>query len=163
MKSVSRNVTLRMAAASLEAKRKLDLQRIGVPTRPAVEEPELPDDPTELSDSALMVMFTRMTKWSEFLGTQLAVAEVDESYAEAILDKTKTLLGIDLRTNHGKEAAKSEEYWDLVDAYNEAKAYRKLIKVKFDNAERNSAMLSRELTRRVNRDSREGRVERYSA
>jgi hypothetical protein len=164
MRNVSRNVTLRMAAASLEAKAKLDRQRIGVPTRPAVDEPELPDDPTDLTDSELMRLFTRTTKWSEFLGTQLAVAEVDERCAEAILDKAKVLSGLDFRTTKGRESVRVDhEYWTLQDEYLEANAYRKLIKVKFDNAERNSAMLSRELTRRVNRDSREGRVERYSA
>jgi hypothetical protein len=92
------------------------------------------------------------------------VAEVDERCAEAILDKAKVLSGLDFRTTKGRESVRVDhEYWTLQDEYLEANAYRKLIKVKFDNAERNSAMLSRELTRRVNRDSREGRVERYSA
>lgn len=162
---VSRNVTLEMGQASLEAKRKMDRQRIFLPRRPEDDFPELPEDPTELGDSELMRLFVQLTKWSEYLGAQLAVAEVDERYADASLEQVKAVksLGSTSKTVSGAKAAAmaDPDYQAAQQDYNERHAYRKLVHVSFINAERNSALLSRELTRRVNRTEREGRSDRW--
>lgn len=157
------NKTLELGLASLEAKKRMDLQRIHLPTHPDVDQPELPADPTNLTDSALMSLFTQTTAWSEYLGSQLAAAEVDERYAEAAVEKAKVILGIDLRTKLGRAEAQDEasNYWTLLDTYQEKHAYRKLIAVMHSNMEGRSTLLSRELTRRVARTARDGRVERY--
>lgn len=155
-----KNATLEMGLASLEAKRVMEKQQIYLPDHPGEEPPDLPDDPTDLDDSELMSLFTELTRWSEFLGSQLAAAEVDERYAEAAAEKAKVILGIDLRTKIGKTAAQDEDsqYWELLSIYQEKMAYRKLVQVMFENMERRSTLLSRELTRRVNRAARDGRV-----
>jgi len=163
-KRVGRNLTLEMGLASLEAKRKLDRQRIFMPTRPESDFPGLPDDPTEPDDSELMTLFVRLTKWAEFLSAQQAAAEVDERYAEAALDKIKAIEGYDFRKPDARaRAGADQDYLDANDVFQRAYAYRKLVSVAFANAERNSTLLSRELTRRVNRIEREGRVERWSS
>lgn len=59
------------------------------------------------------------------------------------------------------KAYESEEYIKAEETYHEAMAYRKLVSVLYNNADRWSALLSRELTRRVNRDPRERRAGRY--
>lgn len=162
-KRVTRNLTLEMGLASLEAKRKLDRQRIFMPTRPADEFPGLPDDPTDLDDSALMRLFVLLTKWAEYLSAQLAAAEVDERYAEAVLEKIKAIEGYDFRKPDARARAGTDQsYQDANDSFQKAYAYRKMVNVAFVNAERNSTLLSRELTRRVNRVEREGRVDRWS-
>lgn len=162
-KRVTRNLTLQMGLASLEAKRKLDRQRIFMPTRPDDEFPGLPDDPTEPDDSDLMILFVRLTKWAEYLSAQLAAAEVDERYAEAALEKIKAIEGYDFRKPDARARAGTDQsYQDASDDYHKAYAYRKMVNVAFMNAERNSTLLSRELTRRVNRVEREGRVDRWS-
>jgi hypothetical protein len=115
-----------------------------------------------------MRLFVRLTKWAEYLSTQLACAEVDESYADEYLSRVKAIKAL---SNTGEKtvtlmkakAYEDEDFLTAHERHQEAYAYRKLIKVKYDNAERNSAMLSRELTRRVNRDAREGRVARWDA
>lgn len=151
-----------MGLASLEAKRKMDLQNIPVPRRPRDDFPALPEDPTELSDSELMTLFTTLTKWSEYLSAQKVMAEVDERYAEAALDKTKLIKGYDFRNKTDKTlAAADQEYWEALEAYQQRMSYRKVIEMTYDNAERNSALLSRELTRRVNRTARDGRSDRW--
>jgi hypothetical protein len=96
----------------------------------------------------------------------LAVAEVDESYAEEFLNRVKAIKALSASAEKSVTLMKAKAYQDedFLEAhqrYQEAYAYRKLIKVKYDNAERNSGLLSRELTRRTNRDPRERRVERY--
>lgn len=159
----TRNVTLKMGLASLEAKRQLDLQGIPVPSRPRDEFPVLPDDPTELFDSELMSLFREVNRWSEYLGVQKVMAEVDERYAEAALDKGKIILGVNLKSNEGRAAAAdNDELWALQDEYMRCMAYRKVMEMTYENAERNSALLSRELTRRVNRSARDEREGRWT-
>ena len=163
-RTATRNVTLKMGLASLDAKRQLDLQGIPVPSRPRHEFPVLPNDVTDLSDSDLMTLFREVVRWSEFLAVQKAVAEVDERYAEAALDKGKIILGVNLKSNDGRAAAaENDDLWALQDEFMRCMAYRKVIEVTYDNSERNAALVSRELTRRVNRDARDGRADRWSA
>lgn len=59
-------------------------------------------------------------------------------------------------------AYESEDYLSAEETYHEAMAYRKLVGVLYNNAEKWSALLSRDLTRRVNRDPQERRADRYS-
>lgn len=139
-----------------------------MPSRPQDEYPDLPDDPTELTDSQLMSAMTVFTRWAEYLSSQLAVAEVDERYAEAYLERTKAIRALANNTEKTVTAAKAKawEDTDFVEAHErflETHAYRKLIRVKYDNAERASGLLSRELTRRVNRTDREDRVNRWDS
>lgn len=163
---IKRNVTLEMGLRSLEAKRRLEQHQITLPTRPRSEVPELPEDLTEQDDAALMRLFSRVTRWSEYLSAQVAAAEVDERYADAVVDKIKALKSLENRGEKTVNAAKAhaytdDQYLDALDEQQRAYAFRKLITAVYDNSERNAALLSRELTRRVNRDTRERRVDRW--
>jgi hypothetical protein len=159
-------VTLEMGKRSLEARRRLEQHQIVMPTRPGNAFPELPEDLTEQSDARLMKLFAQVTRWSEYLSAQVAAAEIDERYSEALLEKTKALLSLEHRNEKTVHAAKAhawsdETYLDAVEEHERAYAFRKLITAVYENAERTSALLSRELTRRVNRDTRERRVDRW--
>lgn len=94
------------------------------------------------------------------------MAEVDERWAEAAMEKARAVAHIAEKardvTERKARAYQSEEYLDAESKYHEAMAYRKLVGVLFTNAERWSSLLSRDLTRRVNRDPRERRVDRYN-
>jgi len=165
-RTITRNVTLEMGLRSLEAKRKLEQHQISLPTRPRHVVPELPDDLTEEPDAALMRLFTRTTRWSEYLSAQVAAAEIDERYADAAVEKIKALKSLENKGEKTVSAAKAhaytdDDYLDALDEQQRAYAFRKLITAVYDNSERTAALLSRELTRRVNRDTRERRVDRW--
>lgn len=164
-KRVVRAPQFRLGDRALEAKRQAERQRYDLPARPDEAMPVVPDDITEMYDHELLNMMTLLTRWAEHLGVQLAMAEVDERWAEAAMDKARALalLGEDVPKDVTRAKAKAYESEDYVKAeedYHERMAYRKLVGVLYTNAERWSALLSRELTRRVNRDPRERRVER---
>ena len=94
------------------------------------------------------------------------MAEVDERYAAAYLERVKAVKALANSSEKTVTAAKAkawedEDFVDAHDKHQEAHAYRKLVQVRYDNAERSSGLLSRELTRRVNRTSREDRVDRW--
>lgn len=165
-KTKTQDVTLELGVASLAAKRRLELRGLDVPEKPAAAQPDLPDDLTDLDDSELMTLFSRLTRWTNYLGAQLAAAEVDERYASAVLDKHKALKQIANSTEKTVTAAKARayedpEYLDVLDKAQAAYAYRKMISMMFEATDRKSALLSRELTRRVNRAPREGRDDRW--
>lgn len=168
----------RLGDRASEAARQAERQRYDLPDRPGTAMPQVPDDVTDLGDRALVNLMTDLTRWAEHLGVQLALAEVDERWADAALDKEKalaSLAGIEADVDGGlakqqahvatrikANAYKSQAVLEAEDKYHEAMAYRKLVGVLFTNAERWSSLLSRELTRRVNRDPRERRADRNS-
>lgn len=154
MTTVRRPPQFRLGDSALEAKRQVERQRYELPPRPGVAIPKVPDDPTELGDSELITMMTQLTRWAEHLGVQLAMAEVDERFAESAKEKFKALALLgggakDVTTAKAK-AYESPEFLQADETYHEAMAYRKLVDVLYRNAERWSNLLSREITRRVN-------------
>lgn len=155
----------RLGDRALEAKRQADRQRYSLPDRPDEAIPTVPEDITDLADRELIRLMTLLTRWTEHLGVQVAMAEVDERWADAGVEKERalaSLAGAKSVTESKARAYESESFLAAQDQYHEAMAYRKLVSVLYTNCERWSALLSRELTRRVNRDPRERRTERFN-
>jgi hypothetical protein len=156
----------RLEDRSLEAKRQVERQQYDLPARPEGPIPEVPDDITELDARDLIGLMTELTRWAEHLGVQLAMAEVDERWAEAAMEKERALalLGGTAKdvTRTKAKAYESEDYLKAEEKYQQCMAYRKLVGVLFANADRWSALLSRELTRRVNIEPRTRRGNRYT-
>lgn len=156
----------RLEDRALEAKRQVESQQYVLPARPEGAIPEIPDDITELDDRHLIGLMTQLTRWAEHLGVQLALAEVDERWAEVAMDKSRALAllgGTAKDVTRSKAAAyQSEDFLKDEEKYQECMAYRKLVGVLFANTDKWSALLSRELTRRVNMEPRTRRGNRYN-
>jgi hypothetical protein len=130
--------------------------------------PELPEDPTELSDGALMTLFVRMTSWVEYAGGRLAAAEVDEKSCGDTLERSKALSAVRNSSEKTVTAAKAkayedEEYLAAQEAKQNAFAYRRMLQAVYDSADKRATLLSRELTRRVGRADRDSRAGKWSA
>ncbi|MET9119992.1 hypothetical protein [Streptomyces sp. NPDC004528] len=115
-----------------------------------------------------MSLFVALTRWAEYAGTQLAAAAVDEKAAEAELERCKALAAV--KAKHEKSvtaqkaaAASDEDVIDADETFREAYAVRKLTEAIYNGADRKSAVVSRELTRRVGRGDRESRANRWTA
>lgn len=118
----------------------------------------MPDDLTELRDPALMELFGRLTEWVNYLAGVLGVAEVDEREAQRSLDGAEAVALLRLKPT-GKngdtltiarlERDQDPEVIERGEVAEQAHAYRKLLGVLYGNAERDLALVSRELTRRV--------------
>lgn len=146
----------------------LESRGMDLPTRPPDGVPELPPDPTELDDSALMSLFTEMTQWVSYVAVKLASAEVDEKYAVSAFERQKAMNTV---ANSGEKTvtaarARAYEDEDFLAAQEEAhRTYtlRKLLESLYNATDRKCQVLSRELTRRVGREPREQRNARWSA
>lgn len=136
----------------------LTAQGIPFKTTMTLDLPQLPSDLTDLDDEDLMAIFSQLTAYSNFLASQYACAVIDEREAEKKLEYVENLA---LLRESGNKAAKdtvtilkakvstSPEVMELADDLAVRYNYRKLIEVMVNNVDRDSNLISRELTRRT--------------
>lgn len=166
------DVTAKLAAAARAEKLKLEKQGLVLPPKPSFEAPRVPTRLTEVNDDSLMNLFVRLTRYADYVGGQLALAEIESRDADTSLDyeEAKALVTIwhskqrkssDSITLAKAEAMQDPVIQDLQEAAKVAYAKRKLIRVMYEALERDSALVSRELTRRLGREPQERRVDRH--
>jgi len=114
-------------------------------------------DLTILDSEELSRLFSQLTAWTNYVATQLAAAQIDERAAEKLLD-TQTAKPVAAMK---ADVAGSPEIIKLSEELETLYAYRKMIEVMFFNLERDSALISRELTRRAS-DFRANRQDKAS-
>lgn len=154
--------------SQMTAQQRVEAEGLSLPQRPVdVDLPELPEDLTELDDSALMRLLRNLTNWSVYAGTRLALASVEEKLCESTLERHRAISAVANRTEKTVTAAKAKayenpEFNDAQDAYNSAYATRKLTESIYNATDRKSQVVSRELTRRVGRSDRDGRSDRFN-
>lgn len=137
-------------------------QELPVPRKPVSEMPSIPDDITELPDSALMTLFRKLMAWQKYLGTQLALAEVDEKSSTRKLARYEKRY--DFRKAADKERAANDPDYDLVsESTQEAYAYRRLVEALYATVEGDTFLCSRELSRRLGTADRDHRNARFNA
>lgn len=100
------------------------------------------------------------------MGTQLAAAEVDEKSCVDDLE-WKRSVAISRSSAKNVTGAKADATGDpevatAKEAKDEAYAYRKMVGAIYEATDRKAQVVSRELTRRVGREPREGRAGRWS-
>lgn len=114
-------------------------------------------DLTLLDSEELSRLFSKLTAWTNYVATQLAAAQIDERAAEKLLDTQTAKLMILQSSSTIKtpvasikaSVAGAPEIIKLAEELEVLYAYRKMIEVMFFNLERDSALISRELTRRA--------------
>lgn len=130
-------------------------------TRMVIDLPEVPEDVTGIDESDLMILFNKLTAYSNFLETQHACAVIDEKNAEGALEFEESKAYIVAHEENKKETvtlmkarlATNPNIIHLREAMAAKYAYRKLIEVMVNNTQRNTFLVSRELTRRKGGDN----------
>jgi hypothetical protein len=133
--------------------------------------PQLPDDITELDDTSLMELFSKLTAYGNFLSTQLACAFIDERQADSALEFAESVSYIEAATSNKKETVAllkarmntNPEVMKLKTTQQEAYAYRKIVEVMSNNVEKDTSLVSRELSRRIGGQAPSMRSQRFNA
>jgi hypothetical protein len=133
--------------------------------QPAAKVPALPSDLADVDDRELMRLFSLYIAWQNFIAVKVTEAEIVEAerQTELTVGQAQALLGSWSGTKEDRVAlarAEREVHPEVIkqqDAYNTAKAHRKMLSTLADNMERAAAVVSRELTRRVGREPVERR------
>lgn len=167
----TKNVSLQAAVERIEAQARLEREGLELPRKPKGEVPQLPHELAELSDDLLMRLFSRLTRWADYLAVQVTLAEIDEGSAESILGHAKAVVLVrdwggtkeDRVTVARAEQTLDPDVRNALSVYQQAHAYRKMIGVLYSNVERDAGTVSRELTRRVGREPLERRDRRWNS
>jgi hypothetical protein len=125
--------------------------------KPEVDIPMLPRDITELDDEGLMDLFVQFTQWNDHLAGAQAIAIINEREAQRNLEnaEAKAMLKHWTGAKGDRVAlikAQIADSSDIQELQHEADvkyAFRKLIETRTLNVERDSQLVSRELTRRT--------------
>jgi hypothetical protein len=125
--------------------------------KPEDDQVKLPKDITVVSSEDLGELFTRLTSWTDYVASQLTIAQLEE---RAVLKKMEFLentllvrrMGAQVKgervTTVKAEIAIDQDVVDLSKDYEEKYAYRKLVEMLLNNHERDLSLVSREITRR---------------
>jgi len=119
--------------------------------------PDLPRDITELDDEGLMDLFVQFTQWNDHLSGARAVAVINEREAQRILDtvEAQAMLSNWAGTKGDRVAvakasiAADPRVLELKEDLDTKYAFRKILETRAENVERDSQVVSRELTRRT--------------
>jgi hypothetical protein len=127
--------------------------------RPMGEQVTLPEDITNVSSEELGELFTRITAWTDYISSQLVMAQLEERNSLRKKDMLENTLLIKRMGAHTKgervttvkaEIAVHPDVVSLDDDYEQKYAYRKLVEMLLNNHERDLQLVSREITRRSN-------------
>lgn len=132
-------------------------QGLNFSTRMEIVVPSVPTDLTELDDEGLMQLFAELTAYANFLSAQYSCALIDEKNAEQSLDIIESKKFITAHESNKKETitltkarlSTDPEIIAMREAVSAKYAYKKLIEVMVNNVDRNTQLVSRELTRRT--------------
>jgi hypothetical protein len=127
--------------------------------KPEGEQVRLPSDITTLDSEDLGELFTKLTAWTDYIASQLTLAQIEERAALKKKDFTENTMLIKRMGAQVKgeriTAVKAEisihpDIVALDNDYEEKYAYRKLVEMLLTNHERDLSLVSREITRRSN-------------
>lgn len=144
---------------------------ISLEEKPDYEAPRLPHDITSIDDTELMELFTGLTDWMNYIGTQASIAETEEREAEeakayddaaALIENwtgEKSERVTITKAQRDTDPAVVEAKKDLLDKY----ARRKMLATLATNIERRLTVVSREITRRTGGHGAmlQGRAQKY--
>lgn len=135
-----------------------------------VPKPELPLDITGIDDEDLMILYTQFVIFSDFVNTQLSCAVIDEKELERQLSALESAKMMDYNASAGPKTSVTAVK-ALVEADDDIRklkiqhiqkyAYRKMLETMANNSERDSAVCSRELTRRTAGDNFKTRSRKF--
>lgn len=151
------------------ARERAQLKGMTIPEKPKGTSPQIDedDDYGEWNDHEVIAEMQTFTRWADYLNVQLALAEATEATAVRIARRIRDLKMLSIEAGRGEvmrakaDAALSAEVVEAEEEEAQAKAYRKLMQSLYENLERDAALFSRELTRRVGRAGPERRADRW--
>ena len=127
--------------------------------KPGGDQVQLPSDITSIDSEELGELFTRLTAWTDYINSQLTMAQLEERAALKKKEFTENTMlvrrmGAQVKgeriTAVKAEISVNEEVVKLDNDYEEKYAYRKLVEMLLTNHERDLSLVSREITRRSN-------------
>lgn len=135
------------------------LKQLGIvmASKPEFPIPGLPRDISEMDDEGLMDLFVQFTQWNDYLSGARAISVINEREAERALEMQEASVKMSNWTGAKTDrvaitkaiAASDPQSIELRNDVDTKYAFRKLLETRAEDVERNSQVVSRELTRRT--------------
>ena len=147
---------LKLGPKSAQALETLEEQGI-LPWPSQSDQPVLPREISSLTSTELSNYFTRLTAWSDYVAVQLSAAQIDEVTLEkkvafmqnTLLDsKMSSAVKGDRITLVKAQVSQDPKVIELENEWLEVYAYRKMVETIYNNLERDTTLISREISRR---------------
>lgn len=130
---------------------------ITLSAKPDFDIPQLPRDITELDDEGLMDLFVQFTQWNDHLSGARAIAVINEREAERSVEAVEASAMVKNWQGGKGDRVAVVKATIVIDPQVESLkhdldvkyAFRKLLETRAENVERDSQVVSRELTRRT--------------
>ena len=123
-----------------------------IPAKPD-DHPSIPPDITDLSSEGLMELFAQFVAWSDFANTQLGLAVIEEREAERRVTIAEAEAWKSLPKSSVSAAkvlvAADEGVVSALEELDAIHAYRRMVSEIASRYERDTSLISRELTRRT--------------
>lgn len=149
-------IELQISDKGRESINLLRKQGFEIAERVTIEIPSLPADITEPGDEELMLLYSRFTQYYDLLCTQVACAQIDERDSEKQISMEESRLMLANPSTKAERVAILKAHVsadpiivNLSEKHTALYNYRKLIEMMASNAERDTQLISRELTRRT--------------
>lgn len=145
--------------------------RFNLPRRPSEEMPELPMHLDSLDSPELMDLYRDFMAWMSYAHAELVKAEIaeDKEAHRCRITEATCLIGQWSTDSKGDRVTLAKARRDVdpevvaqQEAYNNSRAYRKLVQTMYESCERGAQLLSRELSRRIGTHSKEARLSKYT-
>jgi hypothetical protein len=143
-------------------------QQLGHDGRPVPYHGDIPHDLTQLSDQQLGQLMTLLSLWMEYVGGQLALADMARTVAKTQLEFTEATIRLTYRTDEEGKKRTVQERDDMVQVdkrYVEAKrsfmyleAFHVLVENVYKAAKQNYSAVSRRVTQRGQEIEQGGRT-----
>lgn len=147
---------LKLGPSSAKALESLEEQ--GISAWPSqTDQPVLPREISSLTSTELSNYFTRLTAWSDYVAVQLSAAQVDEVTIEKQLtaiqnsllnSKMSSAVKGDRITLVKAQVSQDPKVIKLEKEWLEVYAYRKMVETIYNNLDRDTTLISREISRR---------------
>lgn len=168
------NASLELGLKEIRAQEEIARAGYRVPGKPQYDIPAVPLNLTQISDDELMTLYTQLTHWSAHIAGQLCLQEISERYANSAYDlayaqvfsslaRQRALTKESSVTLAKQETIQDSEIQTLQQDKDAIYARRKILGIMYGNITGDSALVSRELTRRTERGTHERRVDKYTA
>lgn len=136
--------------------------------KPGKSRPEIPSDITMIDDEGLMALFSELTLWADYATVVLTERRIEESECERVSKDDWHFWFVEARdSNENVTDARSQADRKVSSTYGSRKAQlyaaRKAMETALTNLERDSNLVSRELSRRLAEKSGPPRRRRFGA
>lgn len=147
-------MVVKFGEASTRARRWVNSQGFRLADEPDYEMPRLPADITSVHEEELMVIFSEVISWMDYVEVALTAAKIDAKQAEADLERIQALAQVAASSSEKNVTSAKARVYESASFLTQKDEFllldgrSKMLETMFNSLDRMKFIISREITRR---------------